>query len=92
MDDIAIVATTYHEAGHAVAAQALEVKLRREVVTIIPDEAAGSLGSCASQQPVNRSIEWNRSDRNRIRAAQGSPGRMSAAISSGSETGTRHSF
>jgi hypothetical protein len=68
MDDLAIEAVAHHEAGHAVVAWALDVKLRREGVTIVPDDVAGSLGSCASRQPINRSIEWNRSDRNRIRA------------------------
>jgi hypothetical protein len=64
----AIEATAYHEAGHAVASWRLGIAIGRTGVTIVPDQTAGSLGSSASRQYVNRDIELDCSDRNRIRA------------------------
>jgi hypothetical protein len=61
-------ATAYHEAGHAVAAWRLGIALGRKGVTIVPDEAAGTGGSSAHRGIIDPSIEYDTSDRNRIRA------------------------
>ena len=59
--------TAYHEAGHAVVNWRLGIGLRKKGVTIVPDEAGGSLGSCAPRRIIGRDIEWNDSDRNCMR-------------------------
>src|SRR5450631_721052 len=59
--------TAYHEAGHAIAACLLNIGLRRKGVTIVPDRAEGILGSSTSRRTIGRDIEWDTSDRNRLR-------------------------
>ena len=61
-------ATAYHEAGHAVVSWLLGIALRREGVTIVPDNAAGNSGSCATRWTSRKTIEWDASERNRFRA------------------------
>jgi hypothetical protein len=65
--DKALWSTAYHEAGHAVAGWRLGIGLRKKGVTIVPDEAAGTAGSCTSRWASNRTIEWDASDKKRIR-------------------------
>src|SRR5262245_52740101 len=58
-------ATAYHEAGHAVVA--FQFHLRVKSVTIIPDAERATSGSCSHAQGFGPSIEYERSDRNRLR-------------------------
>ena len=62
-------ATAYHEGGHATASWRLGIPLRREGVTIVPDAVAGTTGSSAHPRTIDHSIEYDTSDRNRIRVA-----------------------
>jgi ATP-dependent Zn protease len=56
--------TAYHEAGHAVISFALGRPVKR--VSIIPDEAEGSLGHCAhGVWPKSRRPDFNNDDRTR---------------------------
>ncbi len=64
-------ATACHQAGHAVIAVLLKVGLRKEAVTIIPDQATGNMGCPTSRLAIiGNSLEMNASDRNRIRAEE----------------------
>jgi len=62
------LSTAYHEAGHAVAAWRLNIPLRRKGVTIIPDRARGADGSIFHRQVVSKDIEYDRSNRNVLKA------------------------
>jgi ATP-dependent Zn protease len=55
--------TAYHEAGHAAAAFALRRAVRW--VSIVPDEARGTLGFCASRLMPGFRPDLDRSPRNR---------------------------
>jgi hypothetical protein len=60
--------TAYHEAGHAVVGWRLGIGLRKMGVTIVPDKAVGTAGSCTSSRwATNKTVEWDDSDKNRIR-------------------------
>jgi len=61
-------ATAYHEAGHAVVNCHLKIALRREGVTIVPDKVAGTGGTSSHRKTISSTIEYDASDRNRIRA------------------------
>lgn len=60
-------ATVDHEAGHAVVAWRVGIALRRNGVTIVPEQAAGIAGCCFHVVTVRKDIEVDRSDRNRLR-------------------------
>jgi hypothetical protein len=62
-NNLAIQATAYHEAGHAVAAYRLGVSLRQ--VSIEPDES--SAGHVKHQRLLDKTVAYDRSDRNRMR-------------------------
>ncbi len=67
-DTEALWPVAYHEAGHAVVGWHLGRGLRKEGVTIVPDEKAGTGGSCSSKRVVGRDAEYDPSARNRLRA------------------------
>lgn len=58
-------ATAYHEAGHAVVA--FWLGLRVHSVTIVPDAVGGTVGVCRHSAGIGRSVDYDRSDRNRLR-------------------------
>ncbi len=60
-----LLAVAYHEAGHAVVSWQLGVPLRRTGVTIIPH--GSTAGATHHWQVVGRDVEWDLSDRNRLR-------------------------
>src|SRR5437867_1296774 len=58
-----IQSTAYHEAGHAVAAHRLHVLIRE--VSVEPDQFSSR--HVRHQRLVSKTIEYDRSDRNRMR-------------------------